>query len=391
MGKFFDKNEILQKAKKIYESGKIFKSFIDEEDIFPLCINMKKITETDIKNSFSAILKEIDEIGKSNLPIKHREFQFKSIGIQKLPVVTEFENRESFLNALGKREEFDEFIKYYKMAVGKFPTLKEVVYKRPKIILENLSIWSELLEICTFFIDNPKPNIYTRELSIEGVDTKFIEKHKKVLDTLLSNIHVLFDDNISTLSHFGFEKKYFLKYPLATIRFRILDDSLSIAGLTDLSVTIKEFEELNIKCEKVFIVENKITTLSFPKVEKSIVIFGSGFGVQSIKNVKWMKDKELFYWGDIDSDGFAILSQIRGYFKNIKSIFMDKEIVELFGKLSVKENENKRVLYNLKNLKTEEKELFERLQNNYYGKNFRLEQERIPFEFIQDKIKERRF
>ncbi len=172
------------------------------------------------------------------------------------------------------------------------------------MIIEYKKIWDRLLLVVDYFLNNAYPNLYIRELSMEDVDTKFIENHKKIIDTLLSYIKET--TPLNSLANYAFEKKYHLKYPLATIRFRILDRELYIQGLSDLSLTSKEFKSLKIDCKKVFIIENKITFLSFFDIKDSIVIFGGGYGLVALKNCKWLREKELYYWGDIDEDGFAI-------------------------------------------------------------------------------------
>ncbi|HIP02527.1 MAG TPA: hypothetical protein EYG75_03335 [Campylobacterales bacterium] len=131
-------------------------------------------------------------------------------------------------------------------------------------------------------------------------------------------------------------------------------------------------------------IENKITFLSFFEHKDSIIIFGQGYGISVLKDCTWLKGKEIYYWGDIDTDGFAILSQIRGYFPQIHSIFMNHETIEVFKDRAVKHKNNKQVL--LKNLTEEENIIYERLNQDFYGENFRLEQERIPFDFIKDKL-----
>ena len=63
-----------------------------------------------------------------------------------------------------------------------------------------------------------------------------------------------------------------------------------------------------------FIVENEINFLAFPRVEDSLLIFGSGYGVGRLKALKWLHECELYYWGDIDVHGLAILDSVRGNF-----------------------------------------------------------------------------
>lgn len=378
---FFDIKEVLSKANRLYTSMKIFDAFMRGEGIFPHVIRLKRVKQSDIQKNYNTILKEISEIEKSGLNFKFKEFDFKTIGKQKLPVEVRFDKINDFLKFIGKQSEYSLFVANYEKIINRYPTLKTLFVARANQIIQNLGIWDKLLQICDYFVKNPKPNIYIRELSIEGIDTKFIEKNKTILDMLLSNIlkQSEFDHKITKFSSYGFERKYGLKYPLPLIRFRILDEDLCINGLSDITLNIEEFKKLKLTCKRVFIVENKITTLSFPKLKNSIVIFGSGYKVGILKDVFWLANKSIYYWGDIDKDGFAILSQARGYFGQIKSFLMDEKVIELFSHLSVKDEKNQNKTKELDNLTSNEQKIYKILQDG-----FRLEQEKIPFEYVLD-------
>jgi len=381
MPKYFDKNDIVSKAYKLYQSGKVFVDYMESETMFPFVINLKRVKQSDIQSDYSTIFKESEELVKSNLDLTCKAFEFKNIGVQTLPISVHFTCREIFLSLIDKNEEFKLFVEVYEKLTCKYPQIKKILIKKPNLIIQNSTIWDELMAISDFFVNNTKPNIYIRELSIEGIDTKFIENNKKVIDILLSQILSDFDKDITSLKEFGFEKKYYLKYPLPMLRFRILDKNLLLSGLDDLSISIEAFKKLNLTCKRVFIVENKITTLSFPKMKDAIVIFGSGYGVHLLKEVQWLHNKELYYWGDIDVDGFAILSQIRGYFPKIVSLFMNEEVVNRFGTLSVIIQE-RTFLKKLENLDIDEQKLYQEIQE----KKFRLEQERISFDYIKETL-----
>ena len=283
------------------------------------------------------------------------------------------------MDYLGKREEARRDIALLEKSFSDFEVLRELLSANPKLIMEYRDIWDKLLNICHYFVAYPKPNLYLRELDIEGVDSKFIEQHKRILDILLEVVLELqfYDSSIRKISHYGFEKKYGLKYDLPLIRFRILDSSLYIQGLDDLSLPLKLFECLDLKCHDVYITENKINGLTFPKRKSAIVIFGLGYGIESLKEIEWLKDKQLYYWGDIDTHGFAMLSQIRGYFPSTESILMNYETLMRFKHLVV--IENKPFKGELNNLTNDEYRVFDGLKNNDYGEALRIEQERIPY------------
>ena len=375
---FYSIDDIFMKFKKLYDNGSIFKAFIEEKDIYPYVIKLKSLKQKDIVENFSIVLKEMESFKKIKLDIEYKEFKFKSLGSQSLPVAIVCNSREEFLNFINKQDEFKTYrIAYYK-AIKEFTELKGLFIEKPKLLLEVESKLDSFLKIINYYCINPSPNIYIRELPMECIDTKFIEKNRKNLDLFLMSVleDDLYDTNIVKLQEHGFERKYGLKYKLPLVRFRILDSNLYINGLSDVSTNIEEFKNLNFTCRRVFMVENEMTSLSFPDIKNAIVVFAKGHGVGLLKEVSWMRDKEIHYWGDIDMDGLAILSQARGYFPQIKSLFMDIETLEEFKELSV-QSDNK-VYKQLDNLTENEALLYDRLFNDYYGKNFRLEQERLP-------------
>jgi hypothetical protein len=66
--------------------------------------------------------------------------------------------------------------------------------------------------------------------------------------------------------------------------------------------------------QRVFITENETNFLAFPEVADAIVVFGAGYGWEALARASWLHRCQLHYWGDIDTHGFAILDQLRGYF-----------------------------------------------------------------------------
>jgi len=204
-----------------------------------------------------------------------------------------------------------------------------------------------------------------------------------MLDILLPEEAV--DRSVSTLAGSGFERRFGLRYDEPLIRLRFLDPIPTAPfGLTDLSIPLSQFLVFNPPCRRVFITENKINGLSFPPVPDALVIFGLGYGIQSLKEAGWLRKKELFYWGDIDTHGFAILSQLRGYFPHTRSMLMDRETLLAFRRLWGVEDADKRCLTQLSNLDEAEGRLYHGLRDNVWGDCLRLEQERISFSWLRE-------
>ena len=382
----YDVKSIRKKALRLYESGEVFRFFINETALFPYTIRLKKPTQKSLRESMKTLSDEIKSLESLHLHLSYQEFDFKSMGKQRLPVSVVIQTQEELLRLLGKLQEFKEFVEVYRESVEAFTSLKLLFLQKPNLLLQNRDIVRKVLTISKFLLQNPQPNIYIRELPIKGLDTKFIEKNRVVVDSFLENVldKSNYDTSITRLLDNGFEKKYGLKYELPLVRFRILDEDLCIQGLSDMSLTTEEFEALNLECENIFIVENKITMLSFMDMKNSIVIFGNGYGAGRIKNAKWLESKNIYYWGDIDMDGFAILSQVRGYFPQTKSLMMDDATIREFSDLAVASSE--RSFKNLECLTQDERVIYERLFSDYYGNNFRLEQEKILLNYVGEKI-----
>jgi len=75
----------------------------------------------------------------------------------------------------------------------------------------------------------------------------------------------------------------------------------------------------------VFITENEINFLAFPEASGAMVVFGAGYGFENLAGATWMLEKDVRYWGGIDTHGFAILNQLRAIFPHARSFLMDQE------------------------------------------------------------------
>jgi hypothetical protein len=136
----------------------------------------------------------------------------------------------------------------------------------------------------------------------------------------------------------------------------------------------------------VFVTENKITGLSFPELPDSLIIFGLGYGISSMKHAQWLAQREIYYWGDIDTHGFAILSQLRTYFPHTRSFLMDRATLDHFRELWGEEPEAKRCSAALPNLNDSEQALYRLLREDALGVRVRLEQERIGFGYLRERL-----
>lgn len=371
-------NEIKIKAKKKYKA--YLQSVVKGELFFPLTIiGNKKPSKSliEFNKELKNLISDSKEIKGFGYSVRFKERKTKKLGTQSFPESIYFEKEQDYLKYLKVEKEVLSFKEILIDTLNEFPELQTWVEKFPNKIITHIAEWNDILKVCKYFKKHPKPNLYLRELPIE-IHTKFIENNFSILRELLDIIITSAVNENET----KFEKRFNLKYSEPLIRFKILDKNIStyFSGIDDIAIQVSYFNKLDLAIKKVIIVENKTNlftvALTIPNQPKTIVVFGSGFKVENLKNAKWLNNVEIVYWGDIDIHGFEILSQMRKYFKQTKSIMMDNKTFEKF--FDNKKGSLSKVNIKL-NLTKEEYELYDKLKIN----NWRLEQEKIPLSYVK--------
>ena len=371
--------EIKKKAENKYIA--YLQSIVEESQFFPLVIvgNKKPNVDTAIfKKELEELIDNSKEKRGYGYTIEYQTVKTKQHGVQDIPMSISFQEEVDYTKFIHKEKETARFRNDLGKVVVSFPELKEWVFKYPTKVIDNN--WDDLLKVCSYFKNTPKPNLYIRELPIK-VHTKFIEQNKAVIRELLD---IIIAEHIN-VEEKQFERRFNLRYDEPLVRFRILDNSISqqcFDGVEDLSIPINQFQLLNLPINTVYIVENKMNMLTFPYIENSIVVWGHGFGVDVMKDVEWMKTKKIYYWGDLDAHGFQILSEIRTHFNQVESFLMDRAT---FDKYFEGDKGSETTIEKELCLTIEENEMFRFLKVN----NCRLEQEKIPFDYASKRIPEK--
>jgi len=370
---------------KKWDSGIFLRDCLEPAGLFPFRIPLRGPGSNELSDKYDQArewVRQFPETDTTQLfQIEYRQVNNRIIGQNELPVAVVFDSRENLLRFIGKGADCRLFEKTAGEVLAVFPELKEWILRHPFVLLEQVPVMRKLLRVAEWKKRSPKPGIYLRQLSLPDIDTKFIEVHKKLLTEWFD---IILDQ--STIDHTatgvkGFERRYgFLEKPVQ-IRFRILDRSRFLHGLSDLAVRADEFCTLNPDVDTVFVTENDVNGLAFPMVDKSIVVFGRGYGFGYLQDARWIKNREILYWGDIDTHGFAILGQFRKLFPSVKSFLMDRDTLLAYRQHWVREA----VPFDTipENLTEEEHALYRDLRSQTFGESVRLEQEFIPFDYVK--------
>ena len=321
---------------------------------------------------------------KHGLQLEWRAVNHRSLGKQQLPGALLLDSPEQAAALIGKRQSLRRFCKRYRTMLARLPELQSWLLQRPLKALELEPVWPQLVDLCLWIRVHPNPGVYLRQVSLTGVDSKFIESHRQVLAELFDLVLPVYaiNDDFSRVS--GFTRRYgFLDKPLM-LRVRPLDANihwLHADGAQDVVMTARAFarleQEVLSQIRRVFMVENEINYLAFPELSDALIVFGSGYGFDALKQVRWLDERELYYWGDLDTHGFAILNQLRSILPRVRSFLMDRHT--LLAHRAVWDFEPKQEKKDLIHLTDEEAALYHDLRGNALADHLRLEQERIIF------------
>lgn len=385
--------EIEARLERLWESGRLLAAAIDGETPFPLRIGVRGPRPGELGDRFDEVkswIRELVEGSKAHrgwgYDLDWAEARNRVVGAQRVPAAATIATEADALKLLRKTREAERFRILAGSTLAEFPELRDWLACRPHALLEHAADWERILSVLRWFRLHPRPGIYLRQLDISSVDTKFIEVRRGLLGQLLDLVlpPSAIDPALTGASRF--EGRYGLRSRPTLVRVRILDRRLRIQGLSDLTVPVEELRDLPLPATRIFVTENEVNGLAFPEVPDGIVLFGSGYGLDRLAAVGWLAARELHYWGDIDTHGFAILARLRKTFPRASSFLMDRETLLSHRALWVQEAEPFRG--DLGGLTEAEHALFDDLRHDRLAPRLRLEQERLGFGWVSRALRE---
>jgi hypothetical protein len=372
---------------RLWKRGNILSASVTGETLFPLKLLMRRPEATAMGQSFEAVrgwIRELEENSRSckgfGYEIEWADINHRQLGRNRMPNRISIPTESDALRLIGKEREGRRFRELANITTERFPALAQWVSRRPLVLLDHVQDWPRILDVLAWFRAHPRSNLYLRQVDIAGVDTKFVEARLRLFSELLDIVLERHDDPPTGTAAQTFEQRYGLRSKPPVIRFRVLDRQIAIAGLSDIAIPADDFASLNIDARYIFITENDVNGLAFPDFPEAIVVFGLGAGVGLLHPASWMSGQHIYYWGDIDTHGFAILDRLRARFPNVRSFLMNRETLLAHRSLWVCEHAPYRGA--LSRLDEDEQALFDDLLHDRLGERVRLEQERISYALL---------
>lgn len=375
---------------RLWERGDVLREAVAGASRFPLRLALKLPGSSDITNRFDAVRAWAGELSAvSHVRLEWQETRHRVQGTQRLPSSAWVDSVDDALLWLGRRREWDRFVQLVSATRDSQPALLPWLERRPLQALELAGEWTRLLAVVHWFTEHPRAGIYLRQVDLPGVHTKFIEAHRAVLTELLDLALLAETVDFAKTGVGQFSGRYGLLDRPTRIRLRVLDPEVPLlpgVDCPDITLDADSFSRLRLAVQRVFITENEINFLAFPHVKSAIAIFGAGYGWDALARSRWLNDCTVYYWGDIDTHGFAILNQLRGQFAHVVSFLMDSET--LLAHTANWGVEDKPSRADLPRLRPKERELYDDLRDNRIRKGLRLEQEQIGFGWVHRGLQE---
>lgn len=381
--------DLRAQAQRLWDRGDLLRAAVSDAVPWPVRLPLQAPSAADLSDRFEAVRDWVRTVADTpHVRIDWREWNHRVQGTQRLPATVWIDTLQAALAFVGKARQVQRFEALWQQTAAVQPALLAWMSRRPLQALELADRWERLLAVVAWLQANPRPGVYLRQVDAPGVDSKFIETHRGVLAELLDS--ALPPEAIDTRATgtAQFARRFgFLDKPVR-IRFRLLDPAMpslpGCDGLPDIVLDAASLATLALPIERVFVTENETNFLAFPEVARAIVVFGAGYGWEPLARATWLHKCRVHYWGDIDTHGFAILDQLRGYFPHAASFLMDRET--LLAHRSHWGEEPEPARHDLSRLTTEEAAVYDDLRFDRLQPRLRLEQERIGFGWVCNRL-----
>ena len=297
------------------------------------------------------------------------------MGRQIVPEKLILESAEQVAGWVGQTRRWQRAAERYGQFIRRWPSIGQSLAKHFDVLADySAEDFDRLAGMLKWLEENPASGLYPRQLPVPGLDSKWLESRTRLLADLLCAVR---GDESSGQGFYGLCG---LRSAPALLRLRILDADLRnrVGGLSDISAPSSDLAVLGLQPSRVFVVENLQTGLAFPDLPGAVLFMRLGYGVDALAALPWLSGVRLYYWGDCDTHGFAILNRARTHFQDVRSVLMDERTLQEHKVLWVEEPDQ-HPADDLPLLSSEERAVYQGLKTNAWGTNVRLEQERVSW------------
>lgn len=378
--------DIRARAQKRWDAGELLSAYAAGSPPPELDLPVRGPTPREVSAQLAQVRVWRDALvaggrGGACYTLSERAIGGRVIGALTLPDRVSVSSYDQWWRLLGVAERVRAFDALLARTRGTHPALVDWVVRFPLRALAVADDWERLLAAHNWLVEPAARGRYLREVAAPGVDTKFIEAHTRVLGEWLDAVLPV-DARYAASRRFA--RRFGFAEAPAVMRLR-LGVGVFLDGISELGLRVAEAEALRVTPAQVLIVENLATYLAVPVPAGGVVIWGQGFDAGRLGRISWLGTAaHVRYWGDLDTHGFAILNLVRSQLQQVTSVLMDRETLLHHRSRWVLEPKPTRA--DLAHLDGAERALYEDLVEGVHGPSVRLEQERIDWAWVLERL-----
>jgi hypothetical protein len=377
--------EIKKKAEN--KKSEYLKAKILEKEFFPLALRCDKGSILDDfderEESLSSLFAQSKAKKQKGYLVETETKVSRTMGKQTFVSSIVIETEQDFLYLIKAEKQGALFSTHLSLLKATFSEKELVPWLLAKK-MEIFSHWGEqdgiwFCQISRFLVANPNCGLFARELDVEA-PTKFLENNLALIKSLVGTFRPLGegDDDFTRL---GLRKKESLVKIRSNKEFQIIVDGKLCGYTTILMLSPENFKTFELNVKRIFIVENETLFLTFPLQENDLCLYAGGYGILACKDSNLLFCSQIYYFGDLDEHGFAILDKFRALYGQTQSFCMDLKTLQDHQSYLVN---GKTYPSEYRNLNTEELATLTALQSPQGPKL--LEQEHISHSYLLKRL-----
>ena len=370
------KEEYLKYLLKQYNG--YLRSIVLEQAFEPVPVAIGPLPQTtrELYQRIEAFQQYEKKEGGNGWVIEWKDWSSKKLGKQRWPEKITVSTEGDLFFLLNKQEEVNTFRQQLQLMIDWNGNIRSWLAAQPRRVLDWKNSWPGISAVLEYLMTNDVCEHYIRSLPVP-VHTKFISEHESVILSLLKHLapEKVQADVTKLSTALGLQQKPFI-YPM-----RWLDPILAAKythNMEVLGVTPEGLKQLSWEVDAIVLVENETNLYLMPEVKETMAICSWGKALSLLREVPLLQQTRLFYWGDLDDEGFRMLNNVRQHYPHVKSLLMDQATVDFH----LKELKSQDMPYHTATLNL----LFPNEQSAYEtlaATQGRIEQEQLQQQYIQ--------
>ena len=320
------------------------------------------------------------------LDVVFGERQTRNFGRVRIPKIVRVRSIDGAARLVGRTRDLNRARKRHRAIVAADGRLVDLADQWPWIVGMSREDFAVLCRFVTEAMALELPRLRLREVPCAGMHTKFLEDNRRVLKPILAAWDV--PPNPDAQSWTG--------------RLGFVEDDGTMFELRDLDGGLLPFPHLALPAGRfsggppatvagrralrgVIVVENQATFRALPRMPGIVAVFGRGFTVRILGRARWLADRPLLYLGDLDHAGFQMVAGLRrDGLGRLRTALMDETTAEAHRAYWVIDRSTPGADRAYEGL-TEQERATQRLMA---AGPWRLEQERIPFDLLVERLEQ---